>query len=217
MNRYQLIVFDWDGTLMDSAAAIVRAIQSASRDLGLAVPDDARARHVIGLGLTDALSQAVPDLEPARYGEMVSRYRHHYLSSDHELTLFAGAREMLEELNGAGRLLAVATGKSRLGLDRALGHTGLATLFHASRCADECFSKPHPQMLEELMSEFALAPGETLMIGDTSHDLQMAANAGVDGLAVTYGAHPHGHLREHGPVACVDTVEGLVAWLRKHA
>lgn len=215
--KYQLIVFDWDGTLMDSAAAIVRAIQSSCVDLGLPVPDEARARHVIGLGLSDALHHAVPELPPSRYHEMVERYRFHYLASDHELTLFAGAAELVAGLRDAGHMLAIATGKSRIGLDRALGHSGLGALFHGSRCADECFSKPHPQMLEELMVEFGAEPDATLMIGDTSHDLLMARNAGVDGLAVTYGAHPHGHLLDHCPVACVHTICELSAWLKSNA
>lgn len=217
MKRYDLIVFDWDGTLMDSAGAIVRAIQAASRDLELPVPDEARARHVIGLGLADALHHAVPELPEARYPEMVERYRHHYLSRDHELVLFAGVEAMLAELSAAGHWLAVATGKSRIGLDRALAHSGLGALFHASRCADECFSKPHPQMLDELMAEFAVVPERVVMIGDTSHDLLMAGNAGVDALAVCYGAHPKDHLLEHEPLACLHSVEELAQWLKANA
>lgn len=217
MKRYDLIVFDWDGTLMDSAAAIVRAIQAASRDLGLPEPADAAARHVIGLGLADALRHAVPGLPPERYPEMVERYRHHYLSRDHELVLFDGVETLIGELGDAGHWLAVATGKSRVGLDRALGHSGLRDRFHASRCADECFSKPHPQMLEELMTEFGVLPERTLMIGDTSHDLQMAANAGVGALAVSYGAHPREHLLGCDPLACLHSVEDLSAWLKANA
>lgn len=215
--KYQLIVFDWDGTLLDSAAAIVHAIQSASRDLGLAVPDDARARHVIGLGLSDALNHAVPDLAAERIPEMVERYRFHYLAGDHQLTLFDGVRSMLEDLSEAGHMLAIATGKSRLGLDRALDHSGLRTFFQGSRCADECRSKPNPQMLEELIAEFGVSPESTVMIGDTSHDLQMARNAGVDGLAVTYGAHSHDHLLEHHPVACLHSTKELSTWLKNFA
>lgn len=211
--KYELVVFDWDGTLLDSAAAIVHAIQSACRDLDLPVPDDRRARHVIGLGLADAMRYAVPDLPPDRYQAMVDRYRFHYLSGDHELTLFDGVPAMLERLRGAGHVLAVATGKSRLGLERALDHSGLRPLFQASRCADECHSKPHPQMLEELMAEFGINGASTVMIGDTSHDLLMARNAGVDGIAVTYGAHPHDHLLECTPVTCVHDVLELDAWL----
>jgi len=215
--KYELVVFDWDGTLLDSAGAIVLAIQSACRDLGLAIPDDARARHVIGLGLADALRHAVPDLPPEGYQSMVERYRFHYLSGDHQLTLFPGVREMLARLQAAGHILSVATGKSRQGLDRALDHSGLRPLFQASRCADECHSKPHPQMLDELMAEFGVAAGSTVMIGDTSHDLLMASNAGVASLAVTYGAHPHEHLLEHKPLACLHSVRELDQWLTSFA
>lgn len=211
--KYELIVFDWDGTLLDSAAAIVHAIQAACRDLDLPVPDDARARHVIGLGLVDAMRHAVPDLAPENYQVMAERYRFHYLSGDQNLTLFAGVPEMLVRLQAAGHTLAIATGKSRLGLERALDHSRLRPYFMASRCADECHSKPHPQMLEELTAEFGIAAGATLMIGDTSHDLLMARNAGVDSLAVTYGAHSHEHLREHGPRALLNTVPELDRWL----
>ena len=215
--KYELVVFDWDGTLLDSAGAIVQAIQSACRDLGVPIPDDASARHVIGLGLIDALRHAAPDLAPENYQAMVERYRHHYLSGDHQLALFPGVPEMLSRLKDAGHILTVATGKSRLGLERALDHSGLRPLFQASRCADECHSKPHPQMLEELMAEFGISAEATLMIGDTSHDLLMASNAGVDSLAVTYGAHPHDHLLEHKPKACLHSVRELDQWLDQFA
>ena len=217
MKHYELIVFDWDGTLMDSAAAIVRSIRAAYRDLGLPEPDEAAARHVIGLGLSDALRHAVPQLSLEDYPQMVDRYRHHYLARDHELALFDGIEHLLGELGAAGHLLAVATGKSRVGLDRALKHSGLQGCFQSSRCADECFSKPHPQMLEELMDEFGVLPKSTLMVGDTSHDLLMASNAGVDGLAVTYGAHSHQYLIEHAPRACLHSVEELASWLKINA
>lgn len=215
--KYELVVFDWDGTLLDSAGAIVRSIQAACRDLGLPVPEDRRARHVIGLGLVDAMRHAVPELPAERYQAMVERYRFHYLSGDHELTLFDGVPEMLTRLKRDGHILAVATGKSRMGLERALDHSGLRPLFQSSRCADECHSKPHPQMLEELMAEFGVAQATTVMIGDTSHDLQMASNAGVDSLAVTYGAHPHDHLLEHKPVVCLHNVSELDRWLKDFA
>lgn len=214
--KYELLVFDWDGTLLDSAGAIVRAIQAACLDLDLPPPSDRQARHVIGIGLVDAMRHAVPDLPAERYKDMVDRYRFHYLSGDHELSLFEGVPEMLASLKQAGHVLTVATGKSRAGLERALDHSGLRQYFQASRCADECHSKPHPQMLEELMAEFGMANAATIMIGDTSHDLLMARNAGVDGLAVTYGAHPHDHLLEHKPVACLRTVAELDQWLKTH-
>lgn len=215
--KYELVVFDWDGTLLDSAGAIVHAIQAACRDIGHPPPSDAQARHVIGLGLGDALRHAAPELPAERYPEMIERYRFHYLGGDQALTLFEGVPGLLEDLRAAGHILAIATGKSRLGLERALDHSGLRPLFHASRCADECHSKPHPQMLDELIAEFGVPGDAALMIGDTSHDLLMARNAGVDSLAVTYGAHPHDHLREHDPLACLHSVGELAAWLRTNA
>ncbi|MDR2032460.1 MAG: HAD-IIIA family hydrolase [Azoarcus sp.] len=213
-TRFSLIVFDWDGTLMDSTTAIARALQSACRDLGLPVPDDIRARHVIGLGLTEALQYAAPGLSAHDYLKIAARYRHHYLAGIEELTLFPGIAALLAELRHAGRLLAVATGKSRAGLDRVLEQSGLGLLFHATRCADECFSKPHPAMLEELMDELRIAPDRTLMIGDTTHDLQMAKNAGVAGVGVGFGAHTLAALRAEAPLACVETPEALVDWLK---
>lgn len=216
-ERFDLIVFDWDGTLMDSAGAIVRAMQAATRDLGLAALTEERARYVIGLGLGDALRHAVPDLDEAAYPRMVERYRHHYLSSDHELSLFDGIAGMIDALAARGHLLAVATGKSRVGLDRALGHTGLGPYFHATRCADECFSKPHPAMLEELMDELGVPPARTLMIGDTTHDLQMARNARTAGLAVAFGAHPRAALEAESPLACLHTPRELAGWLLANA
>ena len=215
--KYDLVVFDWDGTLLDSAGAIVLAIQAACRDIGHSPPSDEQARYVIGLGLIDALRHAAPDLPPESYPALVERYRFHYLAGDHQLSLFKGVPELLSELQAAGHILAVATGKSRLGLERALDHSGLRPLFQASRCADECHSKPHPQMLDELMAEFGVTGEATLMIGDTSHDLLMARNAGVDSLAVTYGAHPHDHLLEHRPLACLHTVAELGTWLNTNA
>lgn len=217
MKRYELIVFDWDGTLMDSTAAIVDSVQAAARDLGLPPPPLERARYIIGLGLVDALRHALPDLAEDHYPGLVERYRHHYLSRDAELTLFAGAEDLIRELAEGGFLLGVATGKSRLGLERALRHSRLGDCFHATRCADECHSKPHPQMLEELMDEFAVAPAQTLMIGDTTHDLRMAGNAGVDAVAVAYGAHPPDSLAQANPVYCAGSVADLRTWLRQNA
>lgn len=218
-NEIELIAFDFDGTLIDSTTAIVESIQSAAVDIGVPVPSTERASHIIGLGLLDALRHAMPDLPQERYRELGERYRHHYLARDHELRLFAGVEAMLSELAAAGYLLAVATGKTRLGLDRALGATGLGSRFQSSRCADECHSKPHPQMLQELMDEFGVSPESTLMIGDTTHDLKMARNAGVPAVAVTYGAHSRDVLETESPVYCANNVEELASWLRtgRHA
>jgi phosphoglycolate phosphatase len=216
-KRFQLIVFDWDGTLMDSAGAIVACIRAAAADIGVTPPTDERARHVIGLGLREALRYALPALEEGRYGALAERYRDHYLAQDHELKLFAGIVDLLEELSAARFLLGVATGKSRKGLDRAMTVSGVSTFFSGTRCADECHSKPHPQMLHELMEEFGAAPEATLMIGDTTHDIEMAHAAGVAGLAVSYGAHSHRDLQAALPLYCAQSVPELAEWLRTRA
>ncbi|WIM06344.1 MAG: HAD-IA family hydrolase [Candidatus Nitricoxidivorans perseverans] len=216
-KRFDLIVFDWDGTLMDSAGAIVASVQAAAVDLGLAPPSDERARHIIGLGLEEALRYALPDLPETQYDDLVDRYRHHYLSRDHELELFEGASELVLELGEAGYFLGIATGKSRKGLDRALAGSGIGGLFHATRCADECHSKPHPQMLEELMDEFAVPPALTLMIGDTTHDLLMARNAGVPAVAAAYGAHPPVALAAEAPLHLARDIGDLRQWLSANA
>lgn len=215
-TQFDLIVFDWDGTLMDSTAAIIQCIQASARDLGLPVPAREMAAHVIGLGLQEALQKAVPELEPRHYPRMGERYRHHYLSQDHELTLFEGVREMLQDLSQQGYFLAVATGKSRVGLNRALDAAGLASFFDATRCADETFSKPHPAMLSELTRELGQEMARTVMIGDTTHDLQMAVNAGAAGIAVHYGAHPAHELQMLAPVYAADSVPALHAWLSEN-
>ena len=216
-KRYDLIVFDWDGTLMDSTAVIADSIQAACRDLGLTVPGDEAARHVIGLGLSQALRYAVPDAPESMYGPLVERYRHHFLAQDQAIPLFDGAYDTLAELHDAGYRLAVATGKSRAGLERALDSTGLKKYFHATRTADQSFSKPHPAMLLELLEELAVDAGRALMIGDTTHDVQMAQNAGVDAVAVGYGAHPPEQLRELNPLALVQDFAELRAWLKANA
>ena len=213
---YDLIVFDWDGTLMDSAAAIVASLQGACRDLDLPVPDDAQARYIIGLGLHDALSYILPGLDAAQYPRVADRYRHHFLALDGGTALFPGIAEVVASLHGAGYQLAIATGKSRRGLARALAATGLVSYFHASRCADEGHSKPHPGMLQAVMHELAARSDRTLMIGDTTHDLEMARAAGVAALGVAYGAHAHDALQACGPLGCVASVAELRDWLALH-
>lgn len=211
--RYPLIVFDWDGTLFDSAAVITDCILDAAREMSLRVPDRATASHVIGLGLNDSLRHALPDLAPERYSDFLARYRKLFLEREDTLRLFAGITELLAELKTRGHQLAVATGKPRRGLDRSLESSRLRELFVATRCGDETRSKPDPAMLLELMEEVGMPAQDLLMIGDTSHDLQMARNAGVDALAVTYGAHPEAALRCHEPRACVASVGELRGWL----
>ncbi|MCA7084468.1 HAD-IA family hydrolase [Cupriavidus sp. DB3] len=215
-QRFDLIVFDWDGTLMDSTPTIAKCIQLASRDLGLPVPDEDAARHVIGLGLRDALEYAIPTLDPVDYPKLAERYRYHFLTRDAELVLFDGALEMLQALRAQHYFLGVATGKTRVGLQRALAATGLTALFDATRCADETFSKPHPAMLHELTRELGQEMGRTVMIGDTTHDLQMAVNAGAHGIGVCYGAHPADSLRAMTPLHCASSIADLHDWLHTH-
>ncbi|MBK9160321.1 MAG: HAD-IA family hydrolase [Nitrosomonadales bacterium] len=216
-RRYDLIVFDWDGTVMDSTAVIAGSIQAACRDLDLPVPSDEAARHVIGLGLTQALRHAVPAAPESMYPPLVERYRHHFLAQDQDIPLFDGARETIAELHDAGYCLGVATGKSRAGLDRALEATGMKRYFHATRTADQTFSKPNPAMLFELMDELAVSAERTLMVGDTTHDVQLAHNASVDVVAVGHGAHPPEQLQELEPLALVEDFAALRAWLGANA
>ena len=216
-RRYSLLVFDWDGTLMDSAATIVESLQEACRDLGLPVPAEERARHIIGMGLHDAMRYVLPFLDAGEYPRVVERYREHFIARDASTVLFEGAVELLRELDAAGYYLAVATGKSRRGLERALDHTGLRGVFHATRCGEEEAPKPDPAMLHHLRAVFDVAAPETLMIGDTTHDLQMAANAGVPVVAAAYGAHPREALDAMAPLACCATPSELWDWLRANA
>lgn len=210
-RRFDLLVFDWDGTLADSTAIIAHALQTACRDLGCTVPDDVAARYVIGLGLVDTLRYLAPDLDAREYPRLSARYREHYLAHEARIPLFEGVPELLTELRNGGYRLAIATGKSRVGLDRALAFHRLTNAFHATRCADEGMSKPHPDMLHHIMRITGTAPEATVMIGDTTHDLQMAANAGVAAIAVTHGAHGMERLAEHATLATVTSVADLRA------
>jgi phosphoglycolate phosphatase len=214
--KYPLIVFDWDGTVIDSPSTIVECMRESSREMGLAVPEPQRAGHVIGLGLHDAMKIVAPDLPAERYPEYVALYRKHFLAREDSMQLFAGMEDLLSALS-ASHTLAIATGKSRKGLERSLEATGTRRYFTASRCADETRPKPHPAMLLELTEELRISVENSLMIGDTSHDLEMARGAGVDALAVTYGAHPEPALRACGPLACFSDVTSLHEWLRANA
>jgi len=214
--KYRLIVFDWDGTIIDSAATIAECIRESARDMGLPVPTREQASHVIGLGLQDSLRMAVPELQAEHYPQFVAHYRRHFLAREDAMGLFAGMEGLLTEL-GKRHLLAIATGKSRRGLERALAATGVGPHFSASRCADETNPKPHPAMLLELMEELGSSKDQMLMIGDTSHDLEMARAAEVDSVAVTYGAHPEEGLRACNPLHCFPTVSSLSAWLKQNA
>ena len=217
-QNIELVVFDWDGTLMDSEAKIVASMRAAGNDLGLESLDDKTLRNVIGLGLKEAIEILYPSAVAATHRAFADRYRHHFLSGDGEgSTFFAGALQLLQGLYRSGMLLGVATGKSRRGLNRVLMELDCGALFHATRCADESFSKPHPQMLLEIMDELGVAPEETVMIGDTEYDLQMANNAGVSAIGVSYGVHERERLLQHRPLACLDNINELATWLNRYS
>jgi phosphoglycolate phosphatase len=216
-RRFDLIAFDWDGTLFDSTAIIARCIQAAVRDVGGKEPTYAEASYVIGMGLMQALAHAAPDVPPALYSKLGDRYRHHYFAIQHDISLFEGVLPLLADLKNRGHLLTVATGKSRRGLDEALTTVELAGTFDASRTADQTAGKPDPLMLRELMAEFDVLPERTLMIGDTTHDLQMALNAGCASVGVSYGAHEPEVFHDLKPLFVAHTVGQLHDWLLENA
>ena len=216
LRRFRLLVFDWDGTVVDSTAPIVHAVQSAYRDLGLTPPEEKAVRYIIGLKLGEAFFQLSPNLPEENVQKLLGRYHYHYLQNDAGIPLFDGMDALLEKLDRENYFLAVATGKSRKGLSRMLSQKGLTHRFHATRCADESFSKPHPEMLLYLMDRLGVTPEQTLMIGDTTHDVQMAKNAQAHALAVSYGAHDRDNLRQSQPLAVVDSVVALDTWLDVH-
>jgi len=218
MPRYSLLIFDWDGTLADSAGHIVSSMQQAIAALSLPPRSDQAIRELIGLGLVDAMQRLFPELNVDDVLRLLGEYRRIAPGNlAHEAPLFAGAHDALRTLQEQGYLLAVATGKSRRGLDRALQSTALGAHFHASRCADEGLPKPHPDMLETLMRLLGVRRERTLMIGDTTHDLQMAANAGVPAVGLSHGAHPREELERLQPLACVGSFADLMRWLQQDA
>lgn len=211
---FKLIVFDWDGTLMDSETKIVTCIQAAFGDVGAPPPSAEAARNIIGLGLHEATVELWPEADEVRRKRVVERYRHHFLDANQTpSTLFPGARELVDWLAECGYLLAVATGKSRRGLSDALEATGLGDRFHATRCADETSSKPHPEMLLQLMGELGVQGSDTLMVGDTEYDMQMAQNAGASALAVCYGVHEKDRLLAQRPLDCLEKLCDMRPWL----
>lgn len=214
LSDFPLLVFDWDGTLMDSTGEIVGCIQAAAVDTGLEVRSQAEIHDIIGLGLGEAMQALYPHLDPAGQQRLIDAYRDRYLDQSRpSSSLFAGADQVLRKLHEQGFLLAVATGKSRRGLERVLAQTGLGSLFHATRCADEAYSKPHPQMLEEIMADLDTPAAQTLMIGDSELDMQMASNAGTAAVAVSYGAHSAERLAAYMPLATLKDIRDLLAFL----
>jgi len=212
-EKIRLIVFDWDGTLMDSETEIVHAMSAAIEEMELEKRSIDQCRNIIGLGLKEAVDALYPGRDKAFRQQFVECYRHHWFSNAQASELFPGARETLHLLKESGFILAVATGKGRTGLDRVLLATELETVFSATRCSDETQSKPHPQMLLEILQELNIAPHQALMVGDTEYDLLMAMGAGVAPIAVTYGVHERERLLEHQPLACLDNISELLDWL----
>ena len=214
--QFDLIVFDWDGTLFDSTALITRCLQAACADVGTPVPSDIQASYVIGMGLSEAIRHLAPMLSRERWGELADRYRHHYGARQHEIVFFDGTFAMLQALKVRGQRLAVATGKSRRGLDDALATSVLRGVFDATRTADETASKPDPRMLVELMHQLGSSPDRTLMIGDTTHDLELARNAGAASVGVSFGAHDPASFAAFGPLHIAHSTADLHAWLLAH-
>lgn len=214
--RYQLVVFDWDGTLMDSEARIVSCMQGAAREAGVPEPDAAAARDIIGLGMTEAVQRLFGNPDPTTVEAIIAGYRRHWLGDELAPSpLFEGARELVTGLDKAGYLLAVATGKSRRGLDKVLAETGLGGHFVTTRCADEAYSKPHPQMLLDILERTGMEPEHTLVVGDTEYDMAMAANAGAHAVAVSHGVHSPDRLMRSGARACLNHLSELPDWLSR--
>jgi len=213
VSAHELVIFDWDGTLMDSTRLFARSLRQACEDIGIAIPTQEEALFVIGLNMVDTFKLVAPGLDEAGKARLADRYRFHFLANEHEAPLYDGVREMLADLHARGRRMAVATGKARRGLERALDGTGLRQWFEATRCADEGFAKPHPGMLLTLMDLTGVEPRNALMVGDTTHDLELAANAGVDAVSVSYGAHHEELLATRPALARCATVTELHQWL----
>lgn len=212
--EFDLVIFDWDGTLMDSVAQIVRSVKAAAHDLGVPEPSDEAARDIIGLGLPEAMRVLFPQVPEADRLALRQRYAHHFVGgTGGQSQPFGGAEDLLRQLQGEGRRLAVATGKTRIGLDRMLGVTGWQGYFAATRCADETASKPDPLMLRELLRELDMPVARAVMIGDTTYDLEMAAALGMASIGVTYGVHAPERLLAHRPLALCDSVDALAARL----
>lgn len=214
-KQYQLVIFDWDGTLMDSQAHIVNSLQHAMTLVGEPLLSNKETAAVIGLSLQEAAKQLMPENWHLHYDEFAQAYRSHYLAGQSNSQLFEKAEDTLQSLKEQGYWLAVATGKSSDGLKSALEHSGLGEYFLATRCADQCHSKPHPQMLEELLDEFGLEANHAVMIGDSIYDIQMAKNANVDAVAVSYGVHDERPLLDAGADGLIHNIEDILHWLPK--
>lgn len=209
-KKYELIIFDWDGTIIDSQAHIITSMKNAVADEGLLVPDDEQVRHIIGLSLNTAIETLIPDLQSDSVARIAENYRKHFFAEATEYSeLFNGVPEIIRDLHASGYYLAVATGKGRRGLDIALKKTGLQPYFHITRCADETRSKPDPMMLDEILTDLELDANQAIMVGDTSYDIDMAGNINMDCVAVTYGMHDKKHLENSHPTYFIDSISQL--------
>ena len=208
-----LFIFDWDGTLCDSTGKIVRSMQLAAQQLRLPDLDEGRVLNIIGLGLPEAVSQLYPELSAAGAEALRNAYSHHFLDNQIPMPLFESVEETLHQLRDNGYRLAIATGKSRSGLDRVLDSLNLRGFFHGSRCADETCSKPDPRMLAELLTEFRWSAEEAVMVGDTEYDMEMARRAQMPRVAVSYGAHHIDRLRPYEPRLCISRFAEITALL----
>ena len=215
-REFELLVFDWDGTLVDSIGRIVACTVASLRDAGLPPVDERRVRMSIGLGIRTMVERFVPGCDDATFERICDAYRSHWHETySRDPVLFDGAREALLELERDGYLLAVATAKSRWGLASDLEATGLESMFHSTRTADESRSKPNPAMLLEILDDLGVRAGRALMVGDTVHDLQMAVNASVAGLGVTSGSHDRRELEEVPALDYLESVSSMPEWLRR--
>jgi len=211
---YQLVIFDWDGTLMNSAQKIANSIRGAANRVGLPEPSDQQAKNIIGLGLQEALRQLFPAESPSAIDNLISVYKHYFTNIDNtQQGLFSNVEKGLIKLNQHGVMLAVATGKARQGLRQAFAQVGLEEQFAITRCADETRSKPHPEMLLEILEFTAINPQNSIMIGDTTYDMEMAENAGMHGLGVSYGVHRAHALMCAKALAVASSFDEVVEWL----
>ncbi len=216
-RKYQLLIFDWDGTLMDSAQHITSCMRAAITDLAVQPRSDEQIKNIIGLGLEEAILALYPDVDDVFIQQIAESFREHFLFKDKTPSpLFAGVGDVLEALRSEDYYLAIATGKSRRGLDKVLSDTGLEAFFPVTRCADETFSKPHPQMLYELLTDYNIEVCDAIMIGDSEYDLLMANNAKMDALAVSYGVHDVSRLLEQQPLGCVDNIKEIPHWINQY-
>lgn len=209
IQNKELVIFDWDGTLIDSQANIVQCFQLVIEELGLPERENHEISNIIGLGMREALKMLFPQHDSEVYEQMVDRYRYHFFASNPSEP-FVGAEEVLSRLTDDGYILAVATGKGRNGLNKALKHTGFGGYFHVTRCADETRSKPHPLMLEEILEQTGMEPDQAVMVGDTEYDLEMAKNAGISSIGVSYGVHDSERLLKHKPITVIDEIRALL-------